>query len=495
MKALLIFPHQLDRMHPALDDFDQLIMVEAFLYFRQYTFHKQKIAFHRASMKSFERALSQSKHTTYLSSQHEASDVRKLIPFLHEQGYKELGIIDPVDDWLMTRIETIANKLGIRLDRYESTLFINSHAELANHFKSDKVRFFQTTFYKSERRRLNLLLTDSGAPVGGQWTYDADNRKKYPKSKLPPPIMFPEGDAFWQEAVDYTNTYFPNNPGELDALYYPYTPAMASQWFDQFLNHRFAEFGPYEDAIVRDACFLNHSVLTPMLNVGLICPLDIVERSIEFANINQIPIQSVEGFVRQITGWREFIRGMYLAKGRMMRTRNYWGFSRKIPDSFYLGTTGIEPIDQTIKKVLRTGYCHHIERLMILGNFMVLCEFDPDEVYRWFMELFIDAYDWVMVPNVYGMSQFADGGSFATKPYISGSNYILKMSDYGKGSWQIVWDGLFWNFMNKRRDFFSKNPRLSMLVRNLDRMPQERLNKHLSVAQTYLNSLDVGGAS
>ena len=173
-----------------------------------------------------------------------------------------------------------------------------------------------------------------------------------------------------------------------------------------------------------------------------------------------------------------------------MRTKNFWNFDRKIPLSFYDGTTGIEPLDKTIKKVVKFGYCHHIERLMILGNFMILCEFDPDEVYRWFMELFIDAYDWVMVPNVYGMSQFADGGTLSTKPYISGSNYIMKMSNYKKGEWQPIWDGLFWRFMATHRDFFQKNPRLSMLVRNLDKMPEETINQHLISANSFLYQLD-----
>ncbi|WP_223813557.1 FAD-binding domain-containing protein [Polaribacter sp. IC066] len=159
-----------------------------------------------------------------------------------------------------------------------------------------------------------------------------------------------------------------------------------------------------------------------MLNVGLITPKNIVEQSIIFAKTNNIPINSLEGFVRQIIGWREFMHGIYESRGSDERTRNFWGFTKKIPKSFYDGTTGIYPIDETIKKTLETGYCNHIERLMVLGNFMMLCEFDSDEVYRWFMELFIDSYDWVMVPNVYGISLFADGGLMATKPYISGSN-------------------------------------------------------------------------
>ena len=193
--------------------------------------------------------------------------------------------------------------------------------------------------------------------------------------------------------------------------------------------------------------------------------------------------------MRQILGWREFIRGVYQVKGTEERTKNFWNFDRKIPKSFYDGTTGIQPIDDVIKKVNKTAYAHHIERLMILGNFMVLCEFHPNEVYKWFMELFIDAYDWVMVPNVYGMSLHADGGLMSTKPYISSSNYIMKMSNYSKGDWQATWDGLFWTFMDKHREFFLSNPRLGMLIRTFDKMKQETKEKHFKNAESFLSQL------
>ena len=271
---------------------------------------------------------------------------------------------------------------------------------------------------------------------------------------------------------------------------YPISFEATKDWLNQFFEQRFMEFGVYEDAIVAENSILNHSVLTPMLNVGLITPKAIIDACLLYAEENQIPLNSTEGFVRQIMGWREFIRGIYESRGSEERTTNFWKFKKKIPASFYDGTTGIPPIDQTIKKVLQTGYCNHIERLMVLGNFMMLCEFDPDEVYQWFMELFIDSYDWVMVTNIYGMSQFADGGLMATKPYISGSNYLMKMSNYKKGEWQATWDGLFWRFMHTHRAFFLSNPRLGMLVRMFDKMPAEKQQAHLKNGEHYLETLD-----
>jgi deoxyribodipyrimidine photolyase-related protein len=227
-----------------------------------------------------------------------------------------------------------------------------------------------------------------------------------------------------------------------------------------------------------------------MLNIGLLTPQQIIDETLRVSAAKNIPLNSLEGFIRQIVGWREFIRLVYEREGTKQRTTNYWKFKRKIPTSFWTGDTGIAPIDSTIKKVLKTGYAHHIERLMVLGNFMLLCEFDPDEVHKWFMEMFIDAYDWVMVPNVYGMTQFADGGLMTTKPYISGSNYLMKMSDYEKGSWQPIWDGLFWRFMHVHRRFFLQNPRIGMLVKTFDKMPEEKRNAHLQIGNNYLESLD-----
>jgi deoxyribodipyrimidine photolyase-related protein len=211
--------------------------------------------------------------------------------------------------------------------------------------------------------------------------------------------------------------------------------------------------------------------------------MQIVNACIQFAREKQVSLNSLEGFIRQIIGWREFIRGIYVYKGTEERTTNFWKFYKEIPASFYNGSTGIEPIDITIKKLLDTGYNHHIERLMILGNFMLLCEYNPDRVYQWFMEMYIDAYDWVMVPNIYGMSQFADGGLMATKPYISGSSYVLKMSNFKKGEWCEIWDALFWHFMNRQRNFFLSNPRLGMLIKTYDTMKEDKKQRIKSIVE------------
>lgn len=488
--AAIVFPHQLFESNPSLDKIKRVYVVEEFLFFNQYKFHKQKILFHRASMKFYEDYLKKKNYDVeYIDSFNPLSDIRKLILHLKKSDVEEVCFIDPVDNWLNKRIIESSRKAGIKTVEYPTPTFINTRKENEEYFLQKK-KFFQTDFYIKQRKKLGILLDNNGEPVGGKWSFDTANRLKYPADKKAPLIKHPEFNSYYKEAAEYVKKYFPDNYGEInDRFVYPVTFNESKKWLDQFLKKRFTEFGLYEDAIVSHESILNHSVLTPMLNSGLLTPDYVVSRTLDYARENKTPINSAEGFIRQIIGWREFIRGVYEIKGSYQRTNNFWGFERKIPKSFWNGTTGIEPIDTTIKKVLDTGYAHHIERLMVLGNFMLICEFDPDEVYRWFMEMFIDAYDWVMVPNVYGMSQFADGGLIATKPYISGSNYLMKMSNYKKADWQKIWDGLFWRFMDKHRKILQKNVRLSMLIKTFDKMPEDRKKQLWNSAANFLNKL------
>ncbi len=486
----LIFPHQLFQENPAIAPGRTVYLVEEHLFFQQYRFHKQKLLYHRATMRFYADYLSaEGCQVEYIPAQRQEADIRKLVPHLQAKKVSAIHCCQPTDDWLSNRLTRVAEKADISLKFYDSPMFLNNEQEDLSYF-SGKKSFHQADFYQQQRLEKDILLDGRQEPLGGKWSFDADNRQKYPRGKKPPEVKFPKKNRFYKEAVSYVEKNFSKNYGQLsDSFIYPTTYAESEAWLEDFLQNRFAEFGPYEDALLADEQILNHSLLTPMLNVGLLTPRQVLERVLEYAEENAIPLNSTEGFIRQMIGWREFIRGVYLHQGVNERTCNYWGFERKIPASFWNAETGIFPVDNVIRKLLETGYCHHIERLMVLGNFMLLCEFDPDEVYRWFMELFIDAYDWVMVPNVYGMSQFADGGLMASKPYISGSNYLMKMSDYPKGDWQQVWDGLFWRFLARHREFFAKNYRMSMLLGTLDKMDESKKQGHMKSAETFLQGL------
>ena len=488
-QATIIFPHQLFSQHPAVSKGIQVYLVEEALFFNQYNFHQQKLVLHRASMKSYQAELEKKGfEVVYIGATEPEADSRKLVAKLAKNKVSEIVVTDPVDNWLMRRLKEAAQKHKIELKITPSPNFLNQLTDVEEFF-SKKKTYFQTDFYIHQRKQRKLLLEKDQKPVGGKWTFDAENRAKFPKGERVPVLSFPKENQYVTEAKTYVKKHFGKNYGEIEDFIYPITSKESAKWLDHFLEDRFEKFGVYEDALVAKESFLYHSVLTPMLNIGLLSPQQIVEAALEKASEKEIPLNSLEGFVRQVVGWREFIRIVYEREGSLQRTKNYWGFNRKIPKSFWNGTTGIAPIDIVIKKVLETGYSHHIERLMVLGNFMLLCEFDPDEVYKWFMEMYVDAYDWVMVPNVYGMTQFADGGLMTTKPYISGSNYLMKMSDFPKGEWTTVWDALFWRFMHVHRNFFLKNPRLGMLINTFDKMPKEKQQSHLKTAENYLKSL------
>lgn len=440
-------------------------------------------------MKGFaNRINSKKRECHYIDATDPRSDIRLLIPALAQEGYEKIIYIDTTDDWLEKRLLKSIGETGICSEKLPTPLFLNSLDEVTPFFENRK-SYFQTDFYTWQRKKKNILLTPEGKPVGGKWTFDAENREKFPRKGIPPMVNFPKPNADVKEAMQYVEQFFPKNPGSSTGFFYPVDHSSALSWFRDFLAHRFAAFGRYEDAMVMKEPILHHSLLSPLKNAGLLSPQHVIEETLAESDALSIPLASLEGFLRQVMGWREFIRIVYEREGSRQRTKNYWNHTRKIPSVFYTGETGILPVDTVIRRVLETGYCHHIERLMVLGNFMLLCEFDPDEVYRWFMELFIDSYDWVMVPNVYGMTQFADGGLMTTKPYISGSNYLLKMGDWEKGPWQETWDGLFWRFMHLHRDFFTQNPRLGMLVKTFDKMPVEKRNKHLKKADEFLSKL------
>jgi deoxyribodipyrimidine photolyase-related protein len=490
--ATIIFPHQLFAQHPALKPGQVVYLVEEWLFFHQYRFHQQKLLLHRATMQMYADYLThQGYELRYVAATSAECDIQKLLPMIANVDIRELHYADVVDDWLQQRLVAGAAKQGIQLRKYRSPNFLEDPAEISGFFDQRK-SYKQTDFYIDRRKYHQILLDQAGKPLGGQWTYDVENRQKFPKGRSIPSLNLPGLNEYVQAAQIYVGQNFGNNYGSIEqpfaAGFYPTTYAEADAWLTDFLTVRFADFGAYEDAIVSTETVLHHSVLSPLLNIGLLSPQQIIDRALDL--VDQVPLNSLEGFIRQIMGWREFIRITYDRRGREQRSRNYWGFTRKIPESFWTGTTGILPLDMTIHKTLKSGYCHHIERLMVAGNFMLLCEFDPDEVHRWFVELFVDAYDWVMVPNVYAMSQFADGGGMCTKPYISGSNYVMKMSDYQKGDWQPIWDGLFWRFMHVHRDFFLSNPRLGMLVRTFDKMAPEKQQQHLLAAKQFLESLD-----
>ncbi|MFB6211662.1 MAG: cryptochrome/photolyase family protein [Halobacteriales archaeon] len=477
---VLVFPHQLFADHPQIDGDREVVLVEAPRFFNAFDYHVKKLVLHRASMQAYEDRLDEDGHdVSYLA--YDESPVATVF-----QEAETVRHVDTVDHRLRSRLQELSETHDTDRRVAATPMFMTEIDRFRSFFEERDYRM--TPFYIEQRKEFEVLVEDD-EPVGGQWSFDPENREKLPEDTEPPEIPDTEDEVYVEPAQHYVDEHFPENPGSLENFIYPVTHDAAEQWLDTFLEERLAAFGPYQDAFERDGTFLFHSVLSPMLNTGLLTPQQVVDRTLTKHDRQEYPLQSVEGFLRQIIGWREFIRGIYELEGAQEREQNHFDCYRSLPDAFYTAETGLPPVDAAINRVQKHAYTHHIERLMVLGNIMLLLEIDPDEVYRWFMELFIDAYDWVMVPNVYGMAEYADGGLFATKPYISSSNYIRKMSHYDGGEWEAVWDGLYWRFIDEHCELIADNPRMAVMASQLDRMSEETLDNHRERADSFIDQL------
>lgn len=477
MIASIIFPNQLFEKIPFPCD-QKIFLVEEESFFNKFKFHKKKLILHRASMKFyFDFLVKNGFNVQYIDFN------QSWIKILRKDGIKKLYVIDVVDFSLKEKI--LKNNFDVIW--ISSPSFLTSQIDFDNFFES-KNHFSQTSFYINQRKNFGILLYSKNKPIGDKWTYDKENREN-----LHDDIIIPKLPKYKNKYIDdakiYVKNNFSKNPGSLDDFIYPVTHNDVKNWFEDFLYNRLEFFGKYEDAICENDSFLFHSILSFALNIGLITPDYVLNKALEFALNKNIPINSLEGFIRQILGWREFIKGIYTLKGKEQFEQNFFNHQNRIFDGFYNANIGLLPVDNVIKKVINTAFANHIERLMILGNFCLLTEIHPKEVYRWFMEMFIDAYDWVMVPNIFGMSQFADGGLIVTKPYLCSSNYILKMSDFKFGEWSNIFDALYWRFIWKNQKFFMQNPRLKIMAVYLNNLSKEKLENHINIAYNFLNRI------
>ena len=351
----IIFPNQLFEESNLFLNKKKTYLIEEHLFFKQFNFHKQKLVFHRSSMKNYENyLLSKGIDIAYIETKNQDSDIRI---FLDKINVTEINIYHPEDNWLEKRIKKSCKKNNIKINIEENPLFLTAHDDLLPFFNPEKKKLFQTSFYKSQRKKMKILIDNDQNPVGGKWTYDDMNRHKFPKNKKTPTLDYSKLQSEnYRDSVNYVQKNFTENFGIInDIQLYPTDFKTSRIWFNDFLKTRFDEFGIYEDAVLIEESIINHSVLSPLINSGLLNPKYVVKNSLEFYKKNKIPINSTEGFIRQIIGWREFIRGVYVSKGSEERTKNYWNFNRKIPKSFYDGNTGIDPIDDTIKKVEKSA--------------------------------------------------------------------------------------------------------------------------------------------
>ncbi|MBN1334276.1 MAG: cryptochrome/photolyase family protein, partial [Synergistales bacterium] len=417
-QVLLIFPTQLFQDHPGLLPGRRVLLMEHQLYFGDWNyfcpFHKKKILLHLASMAIFEEDLKKRGYqVTRIPYERKRAVLESLFQRLSGQGIKELFTLSPEDLILEKRLIRASRINQLPVTFLPNPSFLISDAdEIEIPLRAG--RYSMTSFYIMMRKQFDLLLDRRGNPLGGKWSFDPANRKKLPRGTRVPSLPELEYPSWINEIAGQVEVNFPDHPGDTQNFLFPLSRLQALEMLDHFLEQKLPSFGDYEDAMDTERPFLFHSMLSSSLNTGLLTPLEIVERVLKVFQKGSVPINSAEGFLRQIVGWREFMRLLYHRDGVRMRNSNFWEHTRPLPEKFLKGRTGVDPVDHVVGKVRQYAYTHHIERLMVLGNYLLLCEVHPNYVYNWFMSDFIDAFDWVMTPNVYGMSQFADGGSMAT---------------------------------------------------------------------------------
>ena len=491
--AHLVYPNQLFEAASLPQGTTHVFVIEDPLFFgtdAQYPimFHKQKLMLHRASMRRYvEEILWPAGYDVEYVEYHTLADSGDVLQRM--RGFDSVTVFDVTDDVLSRRLQTASITIPEvpKLTILDSPNFYLKQSEIASYFAGSQTPTFGA-FYQWQRERFNVLITDKYKPVGGSWLYDKESRKRLPKEHQLPTFEVFGSNNYVEEAQQYVQKHFAENPGQVDSFCWPTNHQEATDWLQAFVNDRLDNYGLYKDAIDGQAPWLYHSAITPMLNCGLVSPQQVVHAALDRHSKQPVEIQSLEAFIREILGWREFVRALYLVKGVKLRTSNTFRHTRQLTQDWYFANTGLPPVDDAIKKANERAYVHHTDRLMVVGNAMFLSGIDPNDVYTWYMEMMIDAYDWMIVPFVYAISQYADGGTVIDKPNISSSHYILQMSWYQKDVWCDVWDGLYWGFVDEYEDMLLKNPHTKTIVQQLRHIDQDRRRIIGYRAQDFLNA-------
>lgn len=400
-------------------------------------------------------------------------------------------------------LSRLARKLHLPVEFLPTTQFLLPRQDFLAWAQGSR-RLLMENHYRRMRKRFGWLMQKNGEPVGGAWNFDPENRQTFAawnKAGRPRGHTVPheKPDAVTSKVIALVEQEFPDHPGKAADMWLPVDRAGARRWLRRFICERLPQFGEYEDMMAEGEPVLLHSVLTPMLNLGMLSPRECVEAAMAAYEKGEAPLNSVEGFVRQIIGWREFINGVYWLRGPEYKDLNELGAERPLPAFFYTGDTSMNCLHQVISQTLALGYNHHIQRLMVLGNFFLVAGIRPQEALRWFLEMYVDAFDWVMAANVIGMALHADGGFMATKPYAATGAYIHKMSDYCAGCRfnpakktgpdACPFNYLYWDFIARHSDRFADNPRMKMIVNAwLKRPAQDQDAVHAS-AQEFLEKM------
>ena len=447
-------------------------------------YHKMKLTYVLSSMRHFALECSESGFDVHYHSTNGHYDDGLRDSLSEFEG--ELTFMTPSEWDSRERLRAVQKEFDDRVREISNSFFLAD----ADEWKDKIEPGYRMEYFYREMRKQTGYLMDGDNPEGGGWNYDEQNRESLPKDHPLPEIPTVEPDEITKEVIRFVQEQFPDHFGKLDSFHYAVTREQALQLLDDFINNRLDEFGPYEDALKTGNHKLFHSQLSIYLNNGLLLPREVCERALDTYENGDARLNSVEGFLRQIIGWREYIRIYYEAMMPDVRNTNHFGFTKKLPNIYWTGETKMKCMEESLHPVIDEAYSHHIQRLMVLSNFSNLTETDPRELNRWFWFAYADAYEWVVLPNVLGMSTFADGGVLASKPYVSSGNYINKMGDYCKnceysvtkktGEDACPFNYLYWNFVDKQRDTFNDRGRVNFMVNMFDNKKTEQEKKAIS---------------
>jgi len=486
--ALLLLPNQLFKKHDNLIDTDNIIIYLHPKFFTDFNYHKYKLVFHYATIDA------------YIDEQSKVYDIKKISEDVDNYNFlkslDKLYIYDPTDIKILKEITNYCKKHNIELIILETQLFIFTKQDLDEYITTTKKPYFNSTFYKWARHKKNILIQNN-KPVGGIYSFDTENRLKFPNNYKEDKIKTYD-NKYIKNAIKEVTKKYPDNPGEINS-YLPVTRKESLSYFKKFLKNKLKNFGPYEDAIDKDVIIGYHSCCSALINIGLLNPEELIKLTLDYYKKHKsVKIQSVEAYIRQIISWREFVRLLYIKEYDKFIEKNIFKHKNKVSKLWYTGETGLPPVDDCIKSALATGYLHHINRLMIICNIFLLTEADPWKVYEWFMSLVtIDAYEWVMFPNIFGMGLHSVGTLMMNRPYFSSSNYIMKMSHYSKKdgtiiinnieyNWTEIWDALYYNFVYNNKDYLKKIYATANAVSIINRTSKKDLNNKRLLARAYI---------
>ena len=462
--------------------------------------HPKKIALIFAAMRKFAHALEQDGwkvvYTQLDDTDNAGSIVGELLRRAAQTGASEVLATEPGEWRLIDKLKYAPLKVHLLPD----DRFLATHAEFEAWAEGRKALRMEY-FYREMRRKTGLLM-EGDQPAGGKWNFDHDNRKAAPEDvTVDGPLRF-DPDATTREVLELVEARFGDNFGALEPFWFATTRAEALQALDHFIAHALPRFGDYQDAMLNENEFLYHAILSPYLNIGLLNVTEICEAAADAYAAGHAPINAAEGFIRQIIGWREYVRGIYFLEGPDYTARNILGHDRDLPWFYWGGETRMNCVAKAVGQTRTQAYAHHIQRLMVTGNFALLAGIDPAQVHEWYLAVYADAFEWVEAPNTIGMSQFADGGVIASKPYVSSGAYINRMSDHCKschysvsaktGDTACPFNLLYWHFLDRHRDRFSNNPRMGNMYRTWDRMDADKRKTVLAEGDALLARLDAG---